>query len=551
MKWTLLPRTLVFAVLPVTAICMNRTDIAGEYEGVDFPFSMGFTEEGEYWTLYLPHAEGSQSGVGTYQLISDNHVKLFGDSASTAWGDVVTAKDRGESLLVSMKGREVLHLRRVKQDSDAEAPLKGLCGIWGKSTGGEALQIQFLEDGRIQVANEGEGTYKLVGKDKLLLSVGEQKVLCLFRREGDKLVFSVAKERGMNTYELEREETPRQDVLGVLDPLNIEKNESSAASAMRTLCAAEETFRSAICRDVDSDGLGEYGTLEEMGALAPPRGKHDVVDPPFIDALLAKGEKKGYQFAVFVGKGGLACGTDPILRETDACEVCYYATAWPKEYSRTGRLSFCMDASGVLRAKDNAGKPVTSCEAMMGDAFWPVFSGGSRTMARREEPVRILPRNLLEKNERGAVASMRIICSAEETFRSAICRDADNDGLGEYGTLEEMAALSPPKGKHDRLDPPFVDELLGKGEKNGYRFALFVGKEGMACDTEGIDKPVDADEVTYYATAWPLEYGRTGKRSFCMDNSGVIRAKDTGGNPVDSCSAMGRSGDGVWPVYSE
>ena len=84
------------------------------------------------------------------------------------------------------------------------------------------------------MANEGQGIYKLLGKDKLLLSVGEQKVLCLFRREGDKLVFSVAKEIGMNI--------SRQDVLGVLDPLNIEKNESSAASAMRTLWGAEETF---------------------------------------------------------------------------------------------------------------------------------------------------------------------------------------------------------------------------------------------------------------------------------------------------------------------
>ena len=58
-------------------------------------------------------------------------------------------------------------------------------------------------------------------------------------------------------------------------------NESSAIAALRTISSAEETFRSAIVRDLDADGLGEYGDLLNMAGSGTA-----AVDPPFIDEQL-------------------------------------------------------------------------------------------------------------------------------------------------------------------------------------------------------------------------------------------------------------------------
>lgn len=106
-------------------------------------------------------------------------------------------------------------------------------------------------------------------------------------------------------------------------PLDV--NESVARSALRTLVSAEETYKA-------TSGNGSYGTMEQLATAGlVPR---DLF------------EKYGYKFDVTIS------GTK------------FEATATPKEYGVTGRLSFFVDESGTVREADhngasaNAGDPV-------------------------------------------------------------------------------------------------------------------------------------------------------------------------------------------------
>lgn len=98
-----------------------------------------------------------------------------------------------------------------------------------------------------------------------------------------------------------------------------------------------------------------------------------------------------------------------------------------------------------------------------------------------------------EMNEGMAMGVLQMIASGETTYKS-------NVGKGKYGTLDELIA----------------QKLLAKDflEKYGYNFEIRVL----------------ADQ--FEAVATPREYGKSGKRSFFVDKSGVVRGEDHGGGPA-------------------
>ena len=101
-------------------------------------------------------------------------------------------------------------------------------------------------------------------------------------------------------------------------PLNT--NESIAKSLLRTVASAEATFQS-------TKGDGRYGTLEEL----------------LSEGLVSKDllEKYGYKIDVAVSSNR------------------FEALAIPLEYGKTGRLSYFVDESGVLRGGDHGGGAAT------------------------------------------------------------------------------------------------------------------------------------------------------------------------------------------------
>ncbi len=101
-------------------------------------------------------------------------------------------------------------------------------------------------------------------------------------------------------------------------------NEGAAIKAVRTLHAAEQTYQATY-------GNGSYGSLAELqsGSLITPE--------------LASGVKSGYRFKV------------EVFEPSKGIPATFAVTAVPTEYGSTGRRSFFVDESGVIRGEDNNG----------------------------------------------------------------------------------------------------------------------------------------------------------------------------------------------------
>lgn len=93
---------------------------------------------------------------------------------------------------------------------------------------------------------------------------------------------------------------------------------------LRTLFSAEATYQATA-------GMGNYGTIEELGK------------EKLIDFVLAEGHRFGYLFRVRQEK---------VSTESQASiEI----LAVPRSYGRTGRRSFYLDETGVIRSVDKKG----------------------------------------------------------------------------------------------------------------------------------------------------------------------------------------------------
>jgi len=111
----------------------------------------------------------------------------------------------------------------------------------------------------------------------------------------------------------------------------------------------------------------------------------------------------------------------------------------------------------------------------------------------------------IQSNEKSAVASIKELAAAIEKYRVT------------YTHLPEtLAELGPPeKGapKSDRAG--LVGTELGAGRKDGYSFRyVIVGANNSGAPAK------------YELAAIPVEYGRTGTRSFFRDASGVLHGGD-------------------------
>lgn len=114
-------------------------------------------------------------------------------------------------------------------------------------------------------------------------------------------------------------------------------------------------------------------------------------------------------------------------------------------------------------------------------------------------------------NEASAVGSVRTIVSAQTTYgqkypeKGHACTLAS---LGGNGGTQESAGL--------------IEESLAAGLKNGYRFEV-------GC--------YEGESVSYYVVAYPVKQHSTGIRTFCADQSGVIRHSQSAS--LDECLSSG------------
>jgi prepilin-type N-terminal cleavage/methylation domain-containing protein len=132
-----------------------------------------------------------------------------------------------------------------------------------------------------------------------------------------------------------------------------------------------------------------------------------------------------------------------------------------------------------------------------------------------------LLRSRMSANEAGAIGSLRTISAGEVSFQAACYQDADGDGVGDYGTL---AQLENPDGVAGV--PGYIDEVLAAGSKHGYSFNLVAVAGGAGAPP------------TYTCNADP-QSPQSGRRTFFLDESGVIRFENTGAAATANSTPLG------------
>jgi hypothetical protein len=111
-------------------------------------------------------------------------------------------------------------------------------------------------------------------------------------------------------------------------------------------------------------------------------------------------------------------------------------------------------------------------------------------------------------NEYSAVSSLRAIHVAESTYSS------EHPGVGFACRLKELGGAG--SDVPSSTSAALIDEVLADGVKSGYRFTIFD------CGDHALP------HRTYQVSAEPMQVGITGRRSFCSDQSGVIRYSRVG-----------------------
>lgn len=141
-----------------------------------------------------------------------------------------------------------------------------------------------------------------------------------------------------------------------------------------------------------------------------------------------------------------------------------------------------------------------------------------------------LLRARMSGNEASAVASMRAILSAQQTY-NASC------GFGFYASQLTILGNAPLNSV------PFLSPDLSVAntvDKSGYRVTMTEGSEATSAPVNGCNASgLAADLFTsYYATANPLSQGLTGNRFFYTNTLAAIYQADTN---VFAASTVGNS----------
>jgi hypothetical protein len=114
----------------------------------------------------------------------------------------------------------------------------------------------------------------------------------------------------------------------------------------------------------------------------------------------------------------------------------------------------------------------------------------------------------MESTEKDAIEAVKKVSAAVEAYRN------------KYSRLpESLANLGPPlHGAANGEAAGFLDSDLANGMKNGYAIRyVIVGASTLGAPAK------------YELAATPLQYGRTGRRSFFRDSNGAVHAADRQG----------------------
>jgi prepilin-type N-terminal cleavage/methylation domain-containing protein len=129
-----------------------------------------------------------------------------------------------------------------------------------------------------------------------------------------------------------------------------------------------------------------------------------------------------------------------------------------------------------------------------------------------------LMRSKMAANEASAVASLRMVVTAEASYSTSY------PNLGYASTLAELGPVTG-GGSPSSAGAALIDNLVASGSKSGYVLApVAAGFTG------------DIPEVGFEFSNTPATVGSSGQRQFCTNESGVLRYEQGGSgcNPTTS-----------------
>ncbi len=128
-----------------------------------------------------------------------------------------------------------------------------------------------------------------------------------------------------------------------------------------------------------------------------------------------------------------------------------------------------------------------------------------------------LLRAKMQANEASAAQSMHTIHTAEVEFFNLY-------GLG-YAPLANLGGADPCTAS--AATACLLDNILALGAKSGYT---------VTSPTPGALGTILAPNTNFSISAVPTAVGQSGQRSFCVDQTGVIRFDPTGAAPPNPCN---------------
>ena len=150
----------------------------------------------------------------------------------------------------------------------------------------------------------------------------------------------------------------------------------------------------------------------------------------------------------------------------------------------------------------------------------------------------------LQANEVAAIDALRLVAQAQTQFQARAIVDRDGDGIGEFGGFMELSGMRGPRvASGAPVPPPLSPPILTSGsfqtvlapwghiQRAGYCFQIYLPQPDGRRYPERVGQfhdivDINLSEVTWCCYAWPIVYNNSGRRTFCVNQTGTIVMTD-------------------------
>lgn len=156
-------------------------------------------------------------------------------------------------------------------------------------------------------------------------------------------------------------------------------------------------------------------------------------------------------------------------------------------------------------------------------------------------------------NESAAMATLKVLCSAQAQLQASGAIDMDRNGEGEFGYFAELAGVVSLRGESSTCSPALMSRSFGnvrsgRVARSGYWFQIFLPHDVDGWIPElcggggGVAVNARRAEGEWLCYAWPVQPGASGNRAFLITQEGAVMATDFAHLESDSLPMPGRYG---------